>query len=75
MKTRMWIYEEAPYGVMDDKKFYIDDPVIIPRVGEFIDGPDADGWVDHIQYNYGYIDQDDRRPYQLVINVKLRPMK
>lgn len=51
MKTRMWIVETDQYGATD-RKFYIDDPAHIPRVGEFVDGDSAGGWVDLVQWNY-----------------------
>lgn len=79
MKTRMWIYEADQYGAMSDNKFYVDDPVIIPRVGEFIDcngfGGAVGGWVTHVQYNYGYMFADESQPKQLVINVKVSEYK
>lgn len=51
MKTRMWIVETDQYGATD-RKFYIDDPAYIPRLGEFVDGDKAGGWVSHVQWNY-----------------------
>lgn len=51
MKTRMWVVETDQYGTTD-RKFYIDDPAYIPRIGEFVDGDKAGGWVDHVQWNY-----------------------
>ena len=51
MKTRMWVVETDQYGATD-RKFYIDDPVHVPRIGEFVDGDKAGGWVDHIQWNF-----------------------
>lgn len=51
MKTRMCIVETDHYG-MTDRKFYIDDPIHVPRVGEFVDGGKAVGWVDHVQWNF-----------------------
>jgi hypothetical protein len=52
MKTRMWIVETDQYGAHPHRKFYIDDPAYIPRIGEFVDGDKAGGWVDHVQWNY-----------------------
>ena len=51
MKLRMWVVETDQYGATD-RKFYIDDPVHIPRVGEFVDGDLAGGWVDNVQWNF-----------------------
>jgi hypothetical protein len=51
MKLRMWVIEIDQNGVSDNK-FYIDDPFHIPRVGEFVDGDKAGGWVDHVQWNF-----------------------
>ena len=51
MKTRMWIVETDRYGATD-RKFYVDNPVYIPRIGEFVDGDKAGGWVSHVQWNY-----------------------
>jgi hypothetical protein len=48
----MWIAESDSYRNMSELKFYVDDPVHIPRIGEFIDGDEASGWVSHIQWNY-----------------------
>lgn len=47
MKLRMWILEDFS----DEKKFFVDDPVHVPRLGDFIDGK-ASGWVYHVQWNY-----------------------
>lgn len=51
MKTRMWIVETDRYGETD-RKFHIDNPAYIPRIGEFVDGGKAGGWVSHVQWNY-----------------------
>jgi hypothetical protein len=51
MKTRMWVVETDQYGATD-RKFYIDDPAYVPRIGEFVDGDKAGGWVGHVQWNY-----------------------
>lgn len=51
MKTRMWIVETDQHGNMTDRKFSIDDPAYIPRIGEFVDGYAAGGWVDHVQWD------------------------
>ena len=50
MKTRMWLGEADHYG-MTDRKFYVDDPDHIPRVGEFVDGDGACGWVSQVKWN------------------------
>lgn len=57
MKTRMWIVEKDQYG-STERKFYIDEPAHIPRVGEFVDGDKAGGWVDHVQWNYPMLSSD-----------------
>lgn len=49
----MWVVETDQYGATD-KKFFIDDPAYIPRLGEFVDGDKAGGWVDHVQWNYPF---------------------
>ena len=67
MKTRMWIAESDRYGNMSERKFYIDEPVHIPRIGEFVDGDAAGGWVSYVRYNY----MEDL----LVINVLLKVNK
>jgi hypothetical protein len=51
MPLRMWVVETDHLGATDSK-FYIDDPVHIPRIGEFIDGDFAGGWVSHVQWNF-----------------------
>jgi hypothetical protein len=51
MTLRMWIVETDQYGATD-RKFFIDDPVHVPRIGEFIDGDFAGGWVSHVQWNF-----------------------
>ena len=51
MKTRMWIVETDRYGATD-RKFHIDNPAYIPRIGEVVDGDKAGGWVSHVQWNY-----------------------
>lgn len=50
MTIRMWIVETDKLG-MTDRKFYIDDPIHVPRVGEFVDGDLASGTVHHVQWN------------------------
>lgn len=65
-RTRMWLMETDRYGATD-KKFSVDDPLHIPRVGEFVDGGDAGGWVNHVQYNY----MTPTREFSLVVNVYL----
>ena len=52
MTLRMWIVELDQYG-WTDRKISMDDPIQIPRKGEFIDG-DLDGpsgWVDLVQWH------------------------
>lgn len=51
MKTRMWIVATDRYGETD-RKFYIDDPAYIPRIGEYVDSDKACGWVSHVQWKY-----------------------
>jgi len=51
MSLRMWVVETDQYGATD-RKFLIDNPVHIPRVGEFVDGDFAAGWVFHVQWNF-----------------------
>jgi hypothetical protein len=51
MKTRMWIVETDRYGEIA-RKFYVDKPAYVPRIGEFVDGDSAGGWVNHVQWNY-----------------------
>lgn len=68
--TRMWIMEMDQYGATD-RKFYVDDPLHVPRIGEFVDS-DTGGWVDHVQYRYN-LDQDAK--FGLVMNVYLRKEK
>lgn len=52
MTLRMWVAEEDQYGGPSDRKFFIDEPTHIPRVGEFVDGDFAGGWVSHVQWNF-----------------------
>ena len=52
MKTRMWVGETDKYYNMTERKFYIDDPAYVPRVGEFVDGHRVGGWVDRVEWNY-----------------------
>lgn len=66
MKTRMWIMETDQYGATD-RKFSVDEPLVVPRIGEFIDSDDAGGWVKHVQYYY--------RADQVVIYVNLTDEK
>lgn len=51
MTLRMWVVENDQYGATE-RKFYVDDPVHIPRVGEFVDADLAGGWVSGIQWNF-----------------------
>ena len=66
MKTRMWIIETDQYGATD-RKFSVDEPLAIPRIGEFVDSDSAGGWVKHVQYYYSST--------QLIINVYLSKEK
>ena len=52
MTLRMWIVELDQYG-LTDRKLSMDDPIQIPRKGEFIDGgfDGPSGWVDLVQWN------------------------
>lgn len=70
-RTRMWIAETDQYG-MTDHKFSVDDPLHIPRVGEFIDSDSVGGWVDHVQYYYNTIGVSE---FSLVVYVYLRKEK
>lgn len=58
MKARIWFMEEDRYGATD-RKFSVDFPSFIPRVGEFIDADEASGWVNHVQYNFGKYSEFD----------------
>lgn len=66
MKTRLWVAETDQYG-MTDRKFFIDEPTLVPRIGEYVDGDGASGWVELVQYYYG--------PTQLVVYVYLKEKK
>lgn len=70
-RTRMWVFESDQYGTTD-KKFSMDDPLHIPRVGEFVDSDKAAGWVDHVQYMYNL---RGCREFGLIINVSLKRTK
>lgn len=70
-RTRMWVMETDKYGATDNK-FSMDDPLHIPRVGEFVDSDKAGGWVDHIQYYYNLTPKAE---FCLVVNVFLRKEK
>ena len=50
-KTRMWVVETDQYG-MTDRKFYVDDPIHVPRVGEFVDSDEAAGRIEGINWYY-----------------------
>lgn len=68
-RTRMWIVERDQYGATN-RKFCVDDPQHIPRIGEFVDSDDAGGWVAHVQYNYRKsVTQSD---FSLIVNVMLK---
>jgi hypothetical protein len=66
MKTRMWVFETDRYGATDNK-FFIDEPVHVPRLGEFVENTPKNvfGYVTTVQHNYI---QDET---VLVINVYL----
>jgi len=51
MKTRMWVVETDQYG-MTDRKFYVDDPSHIPRIGDYIDNAKANGKVSLIRWQF-----------------------
>lgn len=70
-RTRMWIFESDQYG-MTDRKFSVDDPLHVPRVGEFVESDKAGGWVNHVQYYYNL---SPRAEFNLVVNVSLRRTK
>lgn len=76
MNTRMWIMETDQYG-MTGYKFCVDNPVIVPRVGEFIDADDASGHVISVQYYYRTEEQQIKRQAQfgLVVYVYLSKEK
>jgi hypothetical protein len=67
-QIKMWIYETDQYGPTS-KKFSVENPVFIPRVGETISNMDADvfGIVDIVQYEYF-----DLGKYKVVINIFLK---
>ena len=69
-RTRMWLMETDQYGATD-KKFCVDDPMHIPRVGEFVDGDNAAGWVNRVRYSY----MKPTREFSLVVNVYLGDKK
>ena len=70
--VRMWIFETSHYGTAYSK-FCVDNPVHIPRIGEFIESDDASGHVTHVQYNYKTRNQkiDESETFSLVVNVLL----
>lgn len=70
-RTRMWVIETDRYGATD-KKFSMDDPLHIPRAGEFVDSDKAGGWVDHVQYYYNLSPGVE---FCLIVNVYLRKEK
>lgn len=76
-RTRMWIIEEDQYGATD-RKFCVDDPLHIPRIGEFVDSDDAGGWVTYVQYNYREQRETNgatQSDFRLIVNVMLRRKK
>lgn len=74
MKTRMWVGETDRYG-MTNRKFYIDNPAYIPRIGEFVDGDKAGGWVDHVQWNYPMLAGGDLELATATVYVYLKEKK
>jgi len=70
--VRMWIGETDRYGATD-KKFYVDNPVHIPRIGEFVDSDDASGHVTLVQYHHKTKDNklDETAEFSLVVMVWL----
>lgn len=72
-KTRMWVFETDQYGTRQETKFNIDDPLYIPRLGEFVESDKAAGWVDHVQYDY--VLNPKISEFNLIINVYLKREK
>jgi hypothetical protein len=72
-RTRMWIFEEEQHGATD-RKFSVDDPLHVPRIGEFVDSDKAAGWVKHVQYYY-MSDSTRNADLFLVVNVYLGEKK
>ena len=70
-RTRMWVFEFDQYG-MTEKKFSIDNPLYIPRIGEFVDSDKAGGWVNHVQYSYNL---SEKAEFYLIVNVSLGKTK
>lgn len=70
--VRVWICETDRYGATDNK-FCVDNPVHIPRIGEFIDSDDASGHVTLVQYYYKTKDQklDESKEFSLVVMLYL----
>lgn len=70
--VRMWIFETDRYGTTN-KKFFVDNPAHIHRVGEFIDSDDASGYVTHVQCHYKTRNQkiDESETFSLNVNVLL----
>ena len=58
---------------LTDNKFCVDNPVHIPRIGEFIDSDDASGHVTLVQYYYKTRNQkiDESKEFSLVVMVYL----
>jgi hypothetical protein len=71
-RTRMWIVESDNKGSLTNRKFSMDDPLHIPRIGEFVDSDEAGGWVNHVQYNYN---PDPLAVFCLVVYVYLGETK
>lgn len=57
-KVRMFI---SDYEI--DKQFHLDDPMHIPRVGEFVESDTISGFVGHVQYTYMEYDRCIVRVY------------
>lgn len=71
-RTRMWIVESDNQGSLTNKKFSLDDPLHIPRIGEFVDSDIVGDWVRHVQYNYNL---DPLTEFCLVVYVYLGEVK
>jgi hypothetical protein len=67
MNTRVWFMQQNEYG-HDVDKLMVDNPTIIPRIGEFVDSDGPAGWVTHVQYNYA----ERITRFDVVINITLK---
>ena len=63
MNTRVWIMQQNEYG-HDVRKLMVDNPTLIPRIGEFVDSDGPAGWVTHVQHYY--------EKNSVVINITLK---